>query len=218
MTTEAATTTAPANAAPTTTAPGTSVVTPERYHQGIPTFLGWMNAIEKNREYFQRHYDEYQPSLEDERFFKKAALEHGLKALVIGEDWCPDVWRGLPVIAKLGAHCGMEVRAFFRDQNKDIMAEFLNRGEFESIPTIVFYDRDHNYLCHWIERAKEADEGLAALRKQVFPETMPERDTPVWNELQEKFRIAAIDAAEPWRQAQAREMREMVAEALAKRA
>lgn len=196
----------------------TSVVTPERYHAGIGTFLDWMNAIEKNHEYFRKHYDAYQPAIEDQRFWKEAALMHGVKALVIGEDWCPDVWRGLPVIAKLGAQCAMEVRYVFRDQNKDIMSEFLNRGEFESIPTIVFYDGDHNYLGHWIERAKEADEGLAELRKQVFPETMPERDTPEWNELQERFRLAAIDAAEPWRQAQAREMRELVAEALAKRA
>lgn len=193
-----------------TSATATSVVTPERYHTGIGSFLGWMNAIEHNKEHFRTHHRAYEPALEDQRFFRKAVLEHGLKALVIGEDWCPDVWRGLPVVARLSETTAMEVRYFFRDQNKDIMSEFLKDGEFESIPTVVFYDADHNYVGHWIERAKEADEGLAELRRQLFPETMPERDTPEWNELQAKYRLAAIDAAGPWRHAQAREMREIV--------
>jgi len=193
-----------------TAADPTSVVTPARYAQGIGSFLGWMNAIEKNHDYFRRHYQAYTPTLEDRRFFREQALQRGVKALVLAEDWCPDVWRGLPVIAKLGDQCAMEVRYFFRDQNKDIMVEFLNRGEFESIPTVVFYDRDHRYLGHWIERPKLADEELPKLRARLFPDPMPERETPEWNALQEQYREAAIAAADPWRHAQAAEMRELL--------
>jgi hypothetical protein len=43
----------------------------------------------------QRHYDDFQLKAEDAAYFKKLVAERGL-ALVIGEDWCPDVWRGLP--------------------------------------------------------------------------------------------------------------------------
>ena len=45
------------------------------------------------------------------------------------------------------------VREFFRDQNLDIMNEFLYKGEFQSIPTLVFYDKDMNQLGVWHERA-----------------------------------------------------------------
>ena len=108
----------------------------------------------------------------------------------------------------------MEVRYFMRDQNKDIMAEFLKNGEFESIPVTVFYDGQHNYLGHWIERAKLADEQMPEVRRKVMPNPMPERDTPAYLEAMATSREAMIVAAEPWRQAQIEEMRELLDKAL----
>ena len=42
------------------------------------------------------------------------------------------------------------------DQNLDIMNEFLYKGEFQSIPTFVFYDKNGNKLGVWHERAQKA--------------------------------------------------------------
>ena len=145
--------------------PANSVVTPERFKEGMPSFAAWMAAIEKNKETFQRHYDEWVPDMADIEAVKALVASKGVKALVIGEDWCPDVWRGLPVVARIGELTGMETRFFLRDQNKDIMAEFLKDGEFESVPTVVFYDGNHRYLGHWIERADRANAEMPALRK-----------------------------------------------------
>lgn len=196
-------------------ASSTSVVTPERYATGIPSYREWIAAIGQRQAEFQRHYDEFQLGSEDIAYFKKLVQEKGLKALVIGEDWCPDVWRGLPVMARLQEATGMEVRYFMRDQNKDIMAEFLKNGEFESIPVSVFYDGNHNYLGHWIERAKLADEQMGEVRRKSLPSPMPEQGTPEYLAAMDAARTAAIDAAEPWRQAQIQEMRELLERALA---
>ena len=192
----------------------TSVVTPQRFATGFPSFKDWMAAIGQRQTEFQRHYDDFQVKAEDAEYFKKLVAERGLKAFVIGEDWCPDVWRGLPVMSKVAEASGMEVRYFMRDQNKDIMAEFLKNGEFESIPVAVFYDRDHNYLGHWIERAKLADEQMPAVRKAVMPDPMPERDTPAYMAAMDASREAMIVHAEPWRQAQIQEIRELLDKAL----
>ena len=192
----------------------TSVVTPQRFASGIGSFKEWMAAIGQRQTEFQRHYDDFQLRPEDSEYFKKLVAERGLKALVIGEDWCPDVWRGLPVMAKVAEASGMEVRYFMRDQNKDIMAEFLKNGEFESIPTVVFYDRDHNYLGHWIERAKLTDEQMPEVRRSVMPNPMPERDTPEYTKAMDASREAMIVHAEPWRQAQIAEIRELLDKAL----
>ena len=185
---------------------GTSVVTPERYATGISSFADWMSAIGQRQAEFNRHYNEYEPEAADLAALQGYVDASGVKALVIGEDWCPDVWRGLPVIFKLGERTGMEVRAFMRDQNKDIMSEFLNQGEFESIPTIVLYDRDHNYLGHWIERAKIVNEQMGAVRASVMPNPMPERDTPEYQAAMDRSREAMIDAAGPWRHAELTEI------------
>lgn len=147
------------------TRPSTSVVTPERYAQGL-TWEQWMQAIEKNQARFQENYDEtVLPSEDVEAIRALVARPDGpAKCLAIGEDWCPDVFRGLPVMAKLAHATGMELRIFFRDRNKDIMAEFLNRGEFESIPVFVFYTRDLRYIAHWIERPQKANDEMHLLR------------------------------------------------------
>ena len=195
-----------------TAPPADSVVTPERYKEGLPSYAAWMAAIEKNKDNFERHAAEYVPDMDDIAAVKALVEKHGAKALVIGEDFCPDVWRGVPVIARISELTGMEVRYFQRDQNKDIMAEFLNKGEFESVPTIVFYDRDHRYLGHWIERADRANAEMPALR--VVMEGV-ERDTPAWEEARAKYQASTWEHAEDWRDAQLTEARALIEEALA---
>ena len=97
----------------------TSVVTPERYETGFSSFAEWQEKIENRQEEFQKHYDEYQPNADDIAAIKKLVQERGIKAMVIGENWCPDVWRGLPVVSKMQEATDMTVRYFFRDQHKD---------------------------------------------------------------------------------------------------
>lgn len=189
-----------------------SVVTPERFATGLPDFGAWMDAIEQRQKEFQQHYDDFTPNEEDVAALAALVERHGVKALSLGEDWCPDVWRGVPVIAKVAERTGMELRLFKRDENKDIMAEFLNQGEFESIPTIVFYDREHRYLGHWIERAALANEEIAEIRSEVMadvPAEGPERDRAM-----ARYRAATTERAGPWRHAQVTEIRELLEGAL----
>jgi hypothetical protein len=145
-----------------------SVVTPERFGQGL-TYEQWMAAIDRNQERFRENYEAAELSEEDVRAFRElvARPDGPAKCLALGEPWCPDVFRGLPVMARIAEASGMELRVFFRDQNKDIVAEFLNDGEHESIPIFVFYTRGHRYLCHWVERPALAEEEMYLLR-QVF--------------------------------------------------
>ena len=186
-------------------------MTPERYKKGFDSFKTWMGAIELNKENFQRHYDEWKPDAGDIAAIKAAVEKHGVKALIIGEDWCPDVWRGLPTAARIGELTGMEVRYVKRDENKDIMSEFLKNGEFESIPVVVLYDKDHKYLGHWIERADKANAEMPELRKIL---SGVERDTPAWEEARTKYNTATWEYAEGWRDAQASEIRALIEEAL----
>lgn len=190
----------------------TSVVTPERFSTGLGTFAEWMDVIENRKPEFQRHYDEYEPKAEDVAAIRKLVEDHGVKALVLGEDWCPDVWRGLPVMAKISEQTGMELRIFLRDQNKDIMSEFLKDGEFESIPTIVLYDGDHRYLGHWIERAALANEEMVPLREILAG---VERDTPAFEEARGRYTEETWKLAPNWRHAGIAEIRALIENAVA---
>jgi hypothetical protein len=141
-----------------------TVVTPERFAQGM-TYEAYVNSIERNAARFQENYDATSVPDEDAAAFKALmAKPNGpAKMLVLGEDWCPDVFRGMPVFARLAEATGIEMRVFPRDQHKDIMAEFLNGGEFESIPVAVFYTKDMEYIAHWIERPALAQQQMHEL-------------------------------------------------------
>lgn len=130
-----------------------SVVTPERFAGGM-SYAEYVASIERNQKRFEENYESTEIPPEDIAAFKELmAKPNGpAKVLVIGEDWCPDVFRGMPVFQKLAEATGLEIKIMKRDENKDVIAEFLQGGEFESIPVAVFYTRDHEYIYHFTER------------------------------------------------------------------
>lgn len=191
-----------------------SVVTPQRFNDGM-TYEQYVASIERNQKRFQENYDGTQVSPEDAAKFKELmARPNGpAKLLVIGEDWCPDVFRGVPVFAKLAEATGLEMRVFARDQHKDIMAEFLNAGEFESIPVAVFYTKDMDYIAHFIERPALAQAQMrdlapmyARLRK---PDQTPEEQAAAKQEYID-FQNGPIWGG--WRQETIREVTRLVDE------
>lgn len=189
-----------------------SVVTPERFSQGL-TYQQWVQVIDRNQARFQENYYATHLSDGDARAFQDlvARPDGPARCLALGEAWCPDVFRGLPVIARIAEAAGMELRVFFRDQNKDIMAEFLNQGEHESIPTFVFYTSDHHYIAHWIERPALANEQMP----QLLELTAPLRNPDLAQEERQKYIQAYIDFQRGpvwagWRDATVQEIRELL--------
>jgi len=145
-----------------------SVVTAERFGQGL-TYDEYVKAIDRNQQRFQENYDGTQVSDEDAAKLKSLMekTRGPARIVVIGEPWCPDVFRGAPVFARIAEVTGMELRIFFRDQNKDMIAEFRN-GDFESIPVAVFYTKDMEYLAHWIERPELANREIHDLLGPMY--------------------------------------------------
>ena len=90
------------------------------------------------------------------------------KVLVIGEDWCPDVFRGLPVMKRIADVAGWELRVLERDQHMDVMQHFRAGGEFDSIPVCVFFTRDHRYMAHWTERPAGANAEMRDAMSPIF--------------------------------------------------
>ena len=124
----------------------TTVVNAERFSQGF-AYPDYLAQIKVNQDRFARYYDTASDAVTDEdtSFFKKAVESGCSRVLVLGEDWCPDVYRGMPVIGRIAEVSGMDMRVFPRDEHLDIADEFLNRGEYRSIPVFVFYNADQEY-------------------------------------------------------------------------
>jgi hypothetical protein len=188
-----------------------SVVTAERYTTGF-TYQDYIKQVKVNKEQFQSFYTSAQLSTDDIEFFRKAAqTPNGIaKILVLGEDWCPDVLRGLPVAVRIAEAAGLELRIFPRDKNPDIMNEFLNQGKFMSIPVIVFYTKDLKHICHWIERSADANREMAEIREQI----QKEKPSASQQEFMATLRERMAGKQSEWQKSSIVEMRRMLAEKL----
>ena len=146
----------------------TTVVTPARYEQGL-TYTDFLAQTKVNVDKFELYYRTSPLTTDDMVFFvEAAALPDGpAKILALAEAWCGDVYRELPTIARIAEATGMTLRVFLRDENPDIMDEFLsNDGKSRAIPVFVFYTKDHDYITHFTERSASAHAELAAIYKQ----------------------------------------------------
>jgi hypothetical protein len=75
------------------------------------------------------------------------------RILVITEDWCGAAIVSLPSVMKLAEsapHIDMQI--FLRDENPDLIDQFLKDGRHRSIPVFAFFDEDMNELVRFIER------------------------------------------------------------------
>ena len=185
----------------------TSVVTPQRFAEGLD-YPAYMDAVKVNKARFESGYAECRLSDADAQAFRElSARGNGpKKMLVLGEDWCGDVVRGLPVLARIGEAAGMELRIFPRDSHHDIMNEFLKNGQYMSIPVAVFYTADHQYIGHWIERPAIAETEMHQIEQDIRAEN-PEIDDPAFGR-ERRARFAA--RVDDWIAATIVEIRELL--------
>jgi Thioredoxin len=189
-----------------------SVVTPGRFDSGM-TWNEYMHHIQRNVEKFQHNYDQTNVSESDAAALRALSEKDKgpARVLVLGEDWCPDVFRGAPVIARMAEAAGWDLRLFPRDDNLDIMNEFLNHGEHQSIPTAVFYTRDHRYITHWIERPAKANAEMGQIQEQ-FAGLDREKDREEMRRRYDEFQRGPVWGS--WRDATITEIRELLERAV----
>jgi len=170
-----------------------------------------MAHIKRNVPKFQHNYENTAVSPDDAAALKELTARDGgaARVLVLGEDWCPDVFRGLPVLVRIAEAAGWDFRAFPRDENLDIMDEFLKDGQYQSIPVAVFYTRDHQYITHWIERPAKAEAELDTMR-DLFEGLDREKDIQEMRRRSDEFQQGPIWAG--WRDATITEIRSLLEE------
>jgi hypothetical protein len=201
----------------------TTVVTPARFAEGL-SYSRFIEQITINQDKFTASYQSAPLTDEDCAFFRKAAaLPHGpKKILALAEAWCGDVYRELPTVARIAEAAGIDLHVFLRDQNPDIMDEFLsNNGKSRAIPVFVFYTGDQQYIAHFTERSASAHAGLAAAMDDVkiqlnLPATATFANLP--DAERQVFLRAIIAKVQPlsdqWRKDAIKEIRQLLSSAL----
>jgi hypothetical protein len=167
--------------------------------------LTWKDYMAQMGDTQARTEDNYAKSVltEDERKFF-GGLNQVRYTVMLAENWCGDVHRNSPLIAHVcEAMQGNELRVFLRDQNPDLRDTFLNNG-YQSIPVVVFFDKDWNEVGRWIERAHAASTKAALIRAKtldVAPKDKASQDAAM-NEFRSQVNAAyQTPGRELWRAA-----------------
>jgi hypothetical protein len=199
-------------------------VTRERFEQGL-TYDEYKAQMTRNQDRFEQNEQTITFSDDDLQFFRQ--LPQTVNVLVLAEDWCGDVIANVPIIGRLAAQTGrLNLRVFLRDQNLDLMDQYLKDGQFRSIPVFVFFDEDFRELGYWIERPAIVNQRQQAMLDDLFandpamkgvvrgtsPAEMPEEARTRLGQANNDFRANIRETAN---MEVVREIRELVSGALA---
>jgi Thioredoxin len=128
------------------------VVTNERFEQGM-TARQYLDQMSTNREPFLAALTATTITPEDTALLQRLAVTR--RILVLTEDWCGAALASVPFVFKLVEETEtprIEIRIFLRDENPDLMDQFLKGGLYRSIPVFAFFDEHMNELARFIER------------------------------------------------------------------
>ncbi len=128
-------------------------VTREQFDAGM-TYDAYKAQMTRNKEQFEQNEKDLALSSEEVSALK--SLPQRVNVLALAEDWCGDVVANLPILGRLEQEAGgkLSVRVLLRDQQpgEQVMDEHLNKGQYKSIPTLIFLDGDYKEVGVWIER------------------------------------------------------------------
>ncbi|WP_421383038.1 thioredoxin family protein [Bacillus salacetis] len=140
----------------------------------------YINSMDTHQDNLKRVYEGFSiPENEKENLKQLAAQK--LKVIVLTEDWCGDAMVNLPILLKMAEAADMEVRTLNRDENLELMDQYLTNGTSRAIPIFIFLDNDFNEEAVWGPRApvvqQLVDEEKAKLPPrdhESFPEAQKE--------------------------------------------
>ena len=154
-------------------------ISPERFAEGL-TIQQYIEGMQKNRDVFSQNYSNFVLKPDDAAFLRGLGLN--LNVVVLVEDWCGDVLRYVPALARVAeAVPGWNVRLFYRDRNLDLSDGCLKDGKYRAIPAMLFYDEDMNEVACWIEKPAAVYAAEAQARRAFAAEYcyLPDAGLPV---------------------------------------
>ena len=153
------------------------------------TFGEYVDSMSVNKEQLQSIYNEV--SIPEETVQNLSSLkDKNWKVVALTADWCGDALLNVPVIQKMAEIANIDTRFLIRDENLELMDQYLTNGKSRSIPIFIFMDTEGNEVKVWGPRSEQV-EGLVSEMKKDFPAkddpNFQEKQTAVLKTIRETF-------------------------------
>ena len=126
------------------------------------TYGEWLGAATdaKRKEELEKYYGEVSLSPDDSQLLK--LIDRPVHVLALAEDWCGDVRRNVPAIAKMCAEnpAQLRLRLVDKETRPQLMVRYLTNGA-EAIPIIVFLNDAFVEVGFWGPRPSECKRLMA---------------------------------------------------------
>ena len=150
----------------------------EWFEKGL-TANAYISSMKVNQEEMLHINESY--SLSDAN--KARQLQNfNLRALILTADWCGDAMVNLPIFMSIAKEANIESKFFIRDENLELMDQYLTNGTARSIPIIVLIDENGNEYAKWGPRAKSVQILVDEYKKEL-----PAQDAPEYKEAFHSF-------------------------------
>lgn len=144
------------------------------YEKGI-TPDEYIKSLEKHKAGFSHIYANY--SVPEDENFLQSIREKELRVIVLAEPWCGHCMLNIPVLLRLAEKTNMPVRLLPRDENLELMDQYLTNGKSRTIPIFIFIDNDGNEVTKWGPIAERTKQFV-----DQFREKLPAKDAPDYDE------------------------------------
>jgi hypothetical protein len=183
----------------------------QRFSKGL-TWKDYMAQMGDTRARTEQNYQRSELTADERKFF--SGIDQVRYALMLAENWCGDVHRNSPLIAHIcEAMPSCDLRVFFRDKDTDLRDTFLNNG-YQSIPVVVFFDKDWNEVGRWIERAHAATAKAAVIRARTVEAAPPDKQEAAMAEFRKQVQAEYEAPGGPLWRAAAQEVKAILEQRL----
>lgn len=132
------------------------------------SFADYLESMEVNQAEVQHVYDHLEFTPEDHALFQEVA-KAGYKGIVLTADWCGDAALNVPVMQRISELCQIELRYLIRDDNLELMDQYLTNGTSRAIPIFIFIDATGKEVSVWGPRSPEVQQMITELRATLPP-------------------------------------------------
>ncbi|MGE7763192.1 thioredoxin family protein [Peribacillus sp. NPDC097895] len=175
------------------------------FEKGIPA-EEFVSSMKVHKESLQSIHERFSISADDQSFFDELKAKE-LRAIVITEDWCGDAMMNIPILLNITEATNIETRMILRDQNLELIDQYLTNGTARSIPIFIFIDKNGEERAVWGPRAPKVqafvmelrsnlpakdDERFEAEQKEVFKKITEafSEDKQLWDEVYDSIKEA----------------------------
>ncbi|WP_417898048.1 thioredoxin family protein [Bacillus haimaensis] len=150
------------------------------------TYGQYAEGMTVNKEEMEAIFNEFSLDEEKVEFVKGRQL----RVIVLTEDWCGDALLNNPILMKIADAALMDVRFILRDQNLELMDQYLTNGTARSIPIFIFINQEGEEVAVWGPRAAELQKMVNQVKATLPPADAPdfkEKQSAAFKQLKESY-------------------------------